>query len=591
MFGTADSHAFPQPGDEDSRQERADSDPSVVPSTSEIASIFGGASRDAETDGADLHSASSPETTGGADVSTVASAAPDLVHAAFGSEAVAAAAFEPEPVVGLGFELEPVVGLGFESEPVAAAAFEPEPVAVPAFESVPDSRRGFRALLSTKELTFGGIAAVLVAAGVAVGVGMLATSSKPAERHLAGLGVESTSPSLKADPLTPPQPPAHKPSGSTSVGGGAAQNVAGSGGAGTSQQGLTSSTNLSVPSSSPGQRFSVAVNGSSFAGAFALSGSGTVIYATQSSRTNLSSYTGVPGGPTNAASAPAAVTNADGHLEVFVRTAGGQIADGWQTSGGWHWDSAVSGGALPGTPVGDPDAVKLADGRVALFTRLYGGAVAETAQTQPNGTQGWAGWTSLGGSLAGNPVPFMDADGNLDVFGISTSGTLVLDTWNGSRWSGWNTVGSSPGGLADDPAPVADASTGTEVFVTTASGSVDHVWITSSGWVWGVPLAPDTLGAGLVGTVGAMRWSDGHVEVFARLADGRLAHAWQNSPNGSKGWSGWGVLPGYPISAPTAYLNPGGTPEVVALGSSTTAGFSYWTGSEWSAPTGVSGNF
>ena len=94
-----------------------------------------------------------------------------------------------------------------------------------------------------------------------------------------------------------------------------------------------------------------------------------------------------------------------------------------------------------------------------------------------------------------------------------------------------------------------------------------------------------------MGTVSAFPWGDGHLEVFARLADGLLAHAWQNKPNGVQDWSLWGTLPGSPYGNPTAYMNGDGVPEALMLGPSSEVQFDYWltSGSAWSDPVIVPG--
>ncbi|HEV2342930.1 MAG TPA: hypothetical protein VGS97_02450 [Actinocrinis sp.] len=345
--------------------------------------------------------------------------------------------------------------------------------------------------------------------------------------------------------------------------------------------------------SAPGARMSVAVAANCDAYAFTLSSAGTIVYAQQTSvfSSGWTAFTAVPGSPSDIDSAPAAVADADGHLEVLARDSTGQVVDGWQdkTSGGWLWDNAVTGGPLPGTPVGDPGVTLAPGGEVAMVVRLSNGNVIATEQQDPNGTKGWTNWTNLHGDIAGNPVPFTDSDGRLDVFAITSSGTLAIDQLpGGGEWLGWSTVHGSSGQLVADPAPVNNLNDSTEVFVTTSSGSADHVWRTGADtWSWGVPVGnggPTTLGATISGSMTAIEWPDGHVEVFARLSDGTLAHAWQLSPNGAAGWSAWGRLPGSPAAAPHAFTSAGNTVELIYLSHSAQAAFNFWESSstQWS---------
>ncbi|MBR7833013.1 hypothetical protein KDL01_07050, partial [Actinospica durhamensis] len=294
-----------------------------------------------------------------------------------------------------------------------------------------------------------------------------------------------------------------------------------------------------IPAAEPGALISVAATGSADA-AFALSPTHTLVYAAQQAGPGgWSSFNAVPGQPSGAAGAPAAVTDTAGDLEVFDVLADGAIAGGRQTSAGWQWSVPATGAAPPGTPTGDLSAITRPDGRIEVFVRLSDGSVAAAVSSSATGSGGWSAWTELGGSLAGRPVPFDDAGGDLQLYGRSSAGTLVWTVWNGSSWSGWSTI-AGPTDLAADPTPISNQDGGTEVFVTTGSGQVDHAWIDTSGqWAWGGQLAADNLGSTLTGQVAALRWPDGHLEVFARLADGRLAHAWQNSATGATGWSGW----------------------------------------------------
>jgi len=346
--------------------------------------------------------------------------------------------------------------------------------------------------------------------------------------------------------------------------------------------------------SAPGARISVVATGSS-AAAFALSTSRTVLFAVQSNGASAwSGFSPVPNGPSAALGAPSAAIDADGHFEVFVRLENGQIADGWQQQGapgGWAWDSALTGGTSPGTIAGDPAASRMPDGVVEVFVRLSDGEVATTAQQEPNGATGWDGWSDLGGDLAGNPVPFTDSAGDVDLFGRSAAGTLVVDRWTGARWSGWSAVGAGPADLTGDPTSVSDQNGDTEVFATTSAGTIDRALGDSAGWSWTKPLVPDLLGSALTGTPGAVRWPDGHVELFARLADAGLAHAWQNSANGATGWSGWGALPDSPVGDPTAFLGPDDTIQTMELTSSGHIAYEYWSGSEWSDPVDLPGGY
>ena len=342
-------------------------------------------------------------------------------------------------------------------------------------------------------------------------------------------------------------------------------------------------------SAASGESMALVKNGSGSAYAFALSSAHTLLYAHQSSTGpgGWTDFATVPGSPTDLVSEPAAAVDKDGGVEVFARDADGDLVDGSQTSSGFSWDDSA-GGSPPDTPAGDPTTVLQPDGDISLFIRLGDGQVAESSQKSPNGG-GWTAWSSLGGNISGDPVAYTDPDGLVDLFAVSSSGALVADIEAYGAFMGWNTLGSSPDDLVDTPLPLPNQNGKTEVFVTTSAGSMDSVWGTggSTSWTWGAPLTADELGSGIAGSPSGYAWStDGHLEIFARLANGDLAHAWQNEPNGETDWSLWGTLPASPSGDPTAFMNADGSPEVLMLSPYHEIEFDYWmtSTSAWSAP-------
>jgi hypothetical protein len=354
--------------------------------------------------------------------------------------------------------------------------------------------------------------------------------------------------------------------------------------------GLTAAETAALAASSPtGQHVALIKNGSGSAYAFALSSAHTLVYAYQSSTGpgGWSNFATVPGSPTDLVSEPAAAVDKDGSVEVFARNAAGRIVDGSQTSSGFSWNDSA-GGSLPDTPAGDPTTVLQPDGDISVFIRLADGHVAMASQKSPNGG-GWTAWSSLGGDVSGDPVAYSDPDGLVDLFAVSGSGTLVADFEAYGAFIGWNTLSSSPEGLTDTPYPLANQNGQTEVFVTTSAGNMDSAWGTggSDSWTWGAPLTGEDLGSAIASSPTGYAWgTDGHLEIFARLANGDLAHAWQNEPNGETDWSLWGTLPGSPSGYPTAYINGDGNPEVLMLSPYNEIEFDYWmsSSSAWSAP-------
>ena len=442
-----------------------------------------------------------------------------------------------------------------------------------------------------------GVATVVLVAGATVGTlevtggnsstqkaGEAANSSPLTILGLPTYSSASASPSAAKKTTTKPAAPKSVVTTATSKSGSSSQSG-----------GLTAAEQAALASASPaGQHIAIVKNGSGSAYAFAVSGAHTLVYAYQSSTgpggwTNFST---VPGSPNDLVSEPGAAVDKDGSVEVFARNADGQVVDGSQGSSGFSWSTV--GSSLPGTAADDPAAILQPDGEISVFTRLTNGQVAMASQKAANGG-GWSAWSSMGGDVSGTPVVYSDPDGTVDLFAISGSGTLVADIEAYGSFIGWNTLGSSPDNLAYDPMPVANQNGQTEVFVTTSDGNMDSVWGTGSGssWTWGSPVTGENLGSGIASSPTGYAWgTDGHLEIFARLANGELAHAWQNEPNGETDWSLWGTLPGSPNGYPTAYMNGDGAPEVLMLTSSNEIEFDFWltSTSAWSAPVVMPGD-
>jgi hypothetical protein len=182
---------------------------------------------------------------------------------------------------------------------------------------------------------------------------------------------------------------------------------------------------------------------------------------------------------------PVAVTNADGHLEVFIVGDDGQLYHSWQMpSGAWS-----SWGPLGGNWPGQPTVARNRDGRLEVFSRGLNCQIYHAWQN-PNGV--WSTWFAIpGGCFHRDPVATSNADGHLEVFVVGDNGNLY-HSWQmpSGAWSGWGSLGPIGMRLTTQPA-------------------IGHN-------------------------------KDGHLEVFLGGQDGQIYHTWQQ-PNGT--WSSWPVPP------------------------------------------------
>ncbi|MDG4864063.1 glycosyl hydrolase family 32, partial [Streptomyces sp. T-3] len=102
------------------------------------------------------------------------------------------------------------------------------------------------------------------------------------------------------------------------------------------------------------------------------------------------------------AAAPLLVPSADGRLEAFALSPGGDRLDHrWQTAPGAGWDPGEEFGE-PGTVLATtPSAAADATGRVHVFAVTAEGRVRTRVQVRPSG--GWHPWASFGDRVVASP--------------------------------------------------------------------------------------------------------------------------------------------------------------------------------------------
>jgi hypothetical protein len=124
------------------------------------------------------------------------------------------------------------------------------------------------------------------------------------------------------------------------------------------------------------------------------------------------------------ATSPAAVTNADGRLEVFVTGDDGVIRHAWQGAPGGDFSLLYPLG--PRTASSSPSVLLHADGRLEVFARGAGNEVEHTWQQAPG--RDWAPdlYPFANRGFTGVPAAVERTDGRLEVFGRDVEGTLFV---------------------------------------------------------------------------------------------------------------------------------------------------------------------
>jgi hypothetical protein len=264
-------------------------------------------------------------------------------------------------------------------------------------------------------------------------------------------------------------------------------------------------------------------------------------------------------------------TYSNGQTSVFAVDSNGVL---WNTTtGSGAWSSL--GGACTSSPAAISWGTTT---RQDVFVRSTDGAVWWKTYTN-----GWSKWIGIGGQVAPGTGPAVSspAAGRLDVFVQGTDGALWHKLYNGTSWSGWESLG---GKLTSSPAAVAGRHT-MDVFVRGGDGAVWYKYY-SNGWSsWqslGGVVAPGT-GPAVSGNLNSAVTYLGIHRLFVEGTDHNL---WLKSASGS-GWTSWGRI-GMPPEAlstfsPSAEINVTG-PTIISVTST--------SGNVWySVHTSINGTF
>jgi hypothetical protein len=267
------------------------------------------------------------------------------------------------------------------------------------------------------------------------------------------------------------------------------------------------------------------------------------------------------------AAGPAAIVDATGKLDVFVRGANSDVRERFYAGSGWQpW--ASRGGAVASqpsavvyngktylfarsgysgayanallqriydpataswgtwqlvdwTPMGSAPAPVVSEGRIVVFARMPDGSLSHNIFAGS-----WSGWIAVpgGGNLASAPAAVV-ANGRLMVFARATDRTLVYKYYAGG-WSSWLSLG----GIIQSAPSAVMAGTRLAVYVTNHEGIVHQIYSDDTGASWSgwVPFA------GAVSSAPTAMMAGARLVLFARGTDGALLHRFYDN-----GWTGW----------------------------------------------------
>jgi hypothetical protein len=255
-----------------------------------------------------------------------------------------------------------------------------------------------------------------------------------------------------------------------------------------------------------------------------------------------------------------------------------QIAPGLGTADQAVWSADTN---LGGTPGSNPAITTWAPGRLDLFYLSSHGTLLHRWFQNT-----WSAEEDLGGTLTSQPTAVSWQSGRIDVFarGTDANGTpnVLMHLW---FWFGWHPWESLGGTLTSGPAAASWTSGRLDVFYANASHALGHIWFDNDVWAPHEQLGPETF----VGSPAAVSWSLGRIDVVARgfTNGGPLIHKFFDGGR----WSGWESLGGAPSSSPAIASWDQGRLDVFYVGASG-ALLTQWFGSAgWHAESSLGGAY
>lgn len=195
---------------------------------------------------------------------------------------------------------------------------------------------------------------------------------------------------------------------------------------------------------------------------------------------------------------------------------------------------------LGGASAFDPAITTWAPGRLDLFY------VSSTGSLRHRWFQNtWSTEEDLGGHLSSSPAAVSWQSGRIDVFARGTDANglpdVLMHLWFSNGWGSWESLG---GNLTSAPAAASWAPGRLDVFYKDPSNALGHIWYDSSTWHTHEELGSEAI----AGAPAAVSWSSGRLDVVARgtAAGGPLVHKWFTSST----WSGWETIGGSLTSDP-----------------------------------------
>ncbi|HZU82261.1 MAG TPA: GH25 family lysozyme, partial [Polyangiaceae bacterium] len=248
--------------------------------------------------------------------------------------------------------------------------------------------------------------------------------------------------------------------------------------------------------------------------------------------------------------------------EVFSPRPGDKTGHSWWANGQWNTFQDYGGA---GMGLSHFSTLVWPDGRTEVFA--LGGDHAIWHDYWDTAKKDWSGWSSLGGDLStGISTMYWPGSGgeHAELFATDSAG-IVWHDWSGNYpggWHGFDKLSGPP--IASRPMPVRWPDGHGELFARGVDDQLYHSVAGANGFGAFQPLSSGTSIAGEPSVVynPAGNGASEGPELFARLADGRVAHLW---------WSGKDYNSLTPLfdqqsaSDPLAWTRRDGSAEVFVI--------------------------
>ena len=223
--------------------------------------------------------------------------------------------------------------------------------------------------------------------------------------------------------------------------------------------------------------------------------------------------------------APSAVTTQSDRLHVFGRGANGRVLEkSWAGASGWAPVADLGGNTA--SPIA---AVSRVPGLWDIFIRDAGtGQICTKARDSTRYYPSQTDWACMGSGSVIVTAPTVVSSGpnRLDVFGVTSAGSVIHMFWRGASWQGPVSLGVGP--AVGPVAAVSRTANQVDIYVVGIDGGIYTKAHNGTSW-WPGQTSWFTLGGTML-DVDVVSYNSSRLDVFAR---GRDLSIWQLSWNGS----------------------------------------------------------